>query len=189
MSAARRGQEFAQRAALYRQWDRALCNSTRFYAAAALINAAFAELLATPARYLLSAPTLEFLGSLSQALLSFNATLAGSLARGQVRGLQVDASIVSMEQGIVQRHLAELNRRERRVHTRLIFEANGLLSMVHALTSASAFLPNTILLGRVLRQLQSSRGRLVNFADCSDREAIGNALIVSARQDAGEAIL
>jgi len=174
---ARRGQEFAQRAALYRQWDRALCNSTRFYAAAALINAAFAESLSTPVGYLLSARSFEFFASVSRALLSFNVTLAGSLARGQVRGFKADASIVSMEQGIVQGHLAELQRRERRTYARLVFEANRLLSMVQALTWVPALLPNTSTLATVLRQLHSARGRLVNFADCSDREAIGNALI------------
>jgi hypothetical protein len=176
------GREFTQRALLYRHWDRALCESTRFYAAAALINSAFAEILSTPAALLVSARTIEFFCMVSRALLASNAALAASLVRGNARGLPLDASIVHREQRIVEHHLAELHRRECRAHACLVREANGLLSLVQALAQLSTAFPNTTVLGTVLRQLRVSRGKLVNFADRGDREAVGNALIVSARR-------
>ena len=178
------GLEFAQRAALYRQWDRALCESTRFYEAAALINAVFAESLSTPLGWLLSGGTVEFFGSLSRALLAFNATLAATLVQSNAAGGQLDASMVHAEQGIVQRQLAELHRREHRAYARLVREANGLLVLVQTLALVSVDFPNTTVLGTVLRQLQGARGRRVDFANCSDREAVGNALIVAARRNA-----
>jgi hypothetical protein len=157
------GREFAQRAALYREWDRALAGSTRFYAAAALINAAFAESVETPARLLLSARTLEFFASVSRALLVFNVALAQSVPRSQLQGLQLDASIVRREQAVVGLHLAELHRLERRAHARLVREANGLLAVVQSLTGVSSAFPNTTMLGAALRQLHSARGRLVRL--------------------------
>lgn len=138
--------EFAQRAVLYRQWDRALCESTRFYEAAALINAVFAESLTAPVGWLLSGRTVDFF--------------------------------------IVQRHLAELHRRERRAYVRLVREANGWLALVQTSARLSAAFPNTTVLGAVLRQLHGVRGTWITFASWSDREAVGNALIVAARRTA-----
>lgn len=170
--------EFAQRAALYRQWDRTLCGSTRFYAAAALINEAFAEGLSTPARLLLSRSTVHFFGTLRRVLQAFNVSLAASVARGSWLSLQ-DRSLVPLEQAIVQRHLASLYLAEAHSYARLIGETNRLLHFVRTLVRFSAPHSSVATLGRVLRQLHGSRGKTVNFAQRSDREAIGNALILS----------
>jgi hypothetical protein len=177
------GREFAQRAALYRQWDGALCTSTRFYAAAALINQAFAEALSTPARLLLSQPTLHFFGTLSRALQAVNAGLAAAFVRGSIWSLR-DSSLVRLEQAIVQQHLTRLRLAEARSYERLVDEANRWLYFLQMLAPLSAPDTSVSALGNVLRQLHDSRGGRIDFARRRDREAIGNALVVSAHSNA-----
>jgi hypothetical protein len=178
--------DFAQRAALYSQWDHALSGSTRFYAAAALINEVFAECLSGPARVLLSAPTVEFFITVSRALQGFNVNWAFSVGRGGRQGVQqgaqLDTWLVHVEQVIVERCLRQLYRAERRAYGRVIREANAGLRLAQALAGFPAPYPSFTTLGNVLRQLHRGRGQSIDFAQRSDREAVGNALIVSARR-------
>jgi hypothetical protein len=177
--------DFAQRAALYWQWDQALCGSTRFYAAAALINEVFAECLSGPARVLLSAPTLEFFLTVSRTLQRFNTNWAVSVGRseqGVREGAQLDTWLVQLEQVLVERCLRQLYCAERRAYGRVIREANAWLRLAQALAGFPAPYPSFTILGSVLRQLHRGRGQSIDFAQRSDREAVGNALIVSARR-------
>jgi hypothetical protein len=134
--------EFGARAALYRRWDRALYGSTRFYAAAALINEVFAECLSGPTCLLLSTRTLDLFGATSRALLRFNASWAVAVARGGVHGLkgfQLDARLVQVEQMIVQRHLCELRREDRPAYHHVVREANRLPRLCRCWLAAIPF--------------------------------------------------
>jgi hypothetical protein len=82
---------------------------------------------------------------------------------------------------IVQRYLARLHFADHCAYCCLIHEINGWLRLVLALARFSTPFPSITMLGDVLGRLRSSRGSNVDFARCSDREAIGNAFIVSAR--------
>lgn len=181
--------EFGARAALYRRWDRALSRSTRFYAAAALINEVFAECLSGPACVLFSTRALDFFGATSRALLRFNAPWAIAVARGGIRhGLkdaQLDARLVHVEQMIVQRHLCELHREDRIAYHHVVREANRWLYLSQAFAGIARPYPSFSALGEVLRPIQRIRGQAIDFARRSDREAIGYALIASARRQAG----
>ncbi|HEY6458124.1 MAG TPA: hypothetical protein VIY90_22840 [Steroidobacteraceae bacterium] len=146
-----------------------------------MINEAFAEGLSMPSSMLLSRPTVHFFGTLSRVLQAFNVSLAASVARGSLLCLQ-DSSLVRLEQAVVQRHLASLYLAEGSAYIRLIDEANRGLHFVGTLARLSASHTSVATLGKVLRQLQGNGGKAINFARRTDREAIGNALIVSVTE-------
>jgi hypothetical protein len=171
---------FAARVALYGDWDRRMRARTRFFAAAALINAALLELCS---HHLLLgtayASGIDFLARLGGYLQAFNIAIANGIERGRWDGVCPDRSLVTLEQAAAEKVLKQFSRYDERAHRRVIRQIDRLLYCLgHARSSGLVGCsPSVALLRQGVRIARSRAGSGVSFAAMRDRVAIGEALI------------
>jgi hypothetical protein len=169
---------FTARVELYREWDRAFHSRTRFFAAAALVNAALAELWPRCALTRLAYGSgLNFLAELGAHLQTFNAVLLRRVHEGPWKAPDLDTALVSLEQLAVERKLARLEQVDPRLHGRVTRQLDRFLYCLTRQIGMSGYGPCTVLLSRGLREIQLDSPRTLRFASLSDRVAVGTTLI------------
>jgi hypothetical protein len=171
--------EFSRRSALYARCDARLRHHTRFFAAAATINAALAkhfEFL-----FAVRAPrSLSFLSEVGAALEVDNLHYARQIGL-RAPGSALDEALVCAEQRRLQDYV-RAHQQQRSQKWRVIRgELNGLLNIRYAGSFPSRWWEGG---GRLLRVLHDVRGQLrsdLDFADESHRIRIGLGLIEQIR--------
>jgi hypothetical protein len=171
--------EFARRAALYTRCDARLSDYTRFYAAAATVNAVFAKHFEVmPA---VRAPrSFNFLSEVGGALENDNLLYARQISL-QPPGGTFDYALVRAEQGRLQEYVRAHQKQCPQEWEAIRSELNGLLNRY-----AASFLSRWCD-GRLFRVLREVRRRVrmeLDFADESHRVRIGLELIEQIRRDA-----
>jgi hypothetical protein len=166
---------FAARVELYSAWDRKLHSQTRFFAAAALINAALAELWPRcPLVRFAYGSGLTFLADLGEYLQAFNVNILHRIESGRWRAADWDTDLVRLEQAAVERRLAQSDSRMRASVTR------QLDRFIHCLARRVGGLrygPATTVLSGALHEIQLASARALRFASLSDRVTVGTTLI------------
>ena len=179
-------QAFAARVELYLAWDRRLRSRTRFFGAAALVNAALAELWprCAPLRFVYG-HGLSFLAGLGGHLQAVNLAVLGRIERGEWCAADWDASLVKLEQLAVENLLARLEKLDRRRHARIIGQMDRFLDCLARGVGRKTYGPFTAVLSRGLRELQLASPRELRFGWLPDRVAVGATLIRLIRADSG----
>jgi hypothetical protein len=169
---------FAARVELYSEWDRKLHTRTRFFGAAALINAALAELWprCALARFAYG-PGLNFLAGLGQHLQTFNVTVLRRIELGRWCAADWDTALVRLEQGAVERLLARLEQADRRIHANVTRQLDRFLYCLARRMGGSSYGPCTAVLSDGLREIQDASARALRFTSLSDRVIVGTTLI------------
>jgi hypothetical protein len=178
-----RSADFKRRSALYTRLDARLGNQTRFFAAAALINAAFAQLFQvwpafSPAR------SLDFLNEAGAALEGYNRASAREIDRREINRVMagpLDHALVHAEQRRLQRHVRAQQARCPRQWASIRGELNGLLNDRYAASFFSRWCEAGRGLSQVLREIRGASHRELDFADESHRVLIGLKLIGHVR--------
>lgn len=137
------------------------------------------------AQLAVSGSTRRFMGALSGQLETLNVSTAKAIQAGTIGGGSLDARLVNMEQTEVQRALDGLQSPDPSAYDALIKEVNGLLNADGAMRSAGGAYPSDGAYQKVLDGVRSDLARDIDFANQSDREAIGNALIDEVRSSGG----
>jgi hypothetical protein len=174
---------FAARAALYEDWDRRVFTRTRFFAAAAVTNAALVELCSRHVlARLLCAAGLDFLARLGGQLQSFNVAIAERIEHGRWHACP-DEALVMLEQAVVEKLLGDFASADERAHGSIIRQLDRLLYCLgHARRyGLSSCGPNTGMLSCGVRIARSGPGQCLSFASMRDRVAIGRALVCLLR--------
>lgn len=122
---------------------------------------------------------------LSSRLEEVNATIAAKVSSGELRGPNLDAQIVNIEQTAVQRALDSLQKIDSALNTKMVGEINSLLNPRGGASLGSRVLATDRAYGRILGGVRKDLGRDIDFARQSDREAIGNAVIDHIRRTGG----
>jgi RHS repeat-associated protein len=177
------GSPYCARASKYRGYDRALRGQTRFFSAAART----VEFLANTdypvaGRMFTSSTTRSLLNTISSGLERANGNVALRVAKGQLAGPNLDARLVHYEQSIVQAGLNSFAQSNPEGYANSIAEINGLLNSGGSTRAAASQFPSDRSYMRVLDGVRGNLGRDIDFANQSDREAIGNALTQDARR-------
>jgi len=169
---------FAARVELYSAWDRKLHLQTRFFGAAALVNAALAELWprCTLARFAYR-PALTFLASLGDRLQVFNTAMLRRIELGDWSNADWDTALVRLEQAAVEGILARLQRIDRQAHSNVTRQLDRFLYCLGRRIGGSTYGPCTAVLSFGLREIQLASPRALRFASLSDRVNVGTTLI------------
>jgi hypothetical protein len=169
---------FAARVELYSEWDRKLHSRTRFFGAAALVNAALAELWprCALARFG-SGAGLGFLASLGEYLQAFNVAMLHRIEAGRWCATDWDAALVRLEQAAVERQLALLEQSDSRLHANVTRQLDRFLYCLARRIGGSSYGPSTSVLSGGLREIQFASARALSFASLSDRVTVGTTLI------------
>jgi hypothetical protein len=176
--------EFRRRAWVYSHWDVRLSRQTRFFAAAAVTNAALAELFAWGrARLLLSNVAASFLSEVGLVLEQQNLRLARQMAGQPPAAPDLDRSIIRWEQNAVEVMLCRLRCFNAATHQHVIMQINRLLQPVRTGCPARWFFPHAVQYAQVLRSACSELGRPTDFSIQTDRELIGLILIARLSSD------
>jgi hypothetical protein len=170
--------EFERRSALYSRLDWQLCEHTRFFAAAALINTALAMLFdlwsaIRPAR------SFHFLNEVGAALETDNLRYAREINR-HTRGDTLDYALVCAEQARLQRFVRAHQAQYPRQWESIRAELNGLLNDRYASAFFSPWVKVSGRLYRALHEVREGVGTL-DFATESHRILIGLRLIEHIR--------
>lgn len=174
-------EQFARRADTYQCLDQCLGAHTRFFAAAALTNRVLAELCAHRARWLwISCDSMLALVELGAILETSNLHSAKDIGGAKQSSAALDASLIEMEQAIVQSVLLRWARGGGWRYRNFISELDRIL------LAAATRLPirSSISVRRyaqVLRLLTTRSGRKLSFGSQRDRISIGHALVEQAR--------
>jgi hypothetical protein len=169
---------FAARVEMYREWDSNLRSRTRFFAAAALVNAALAELWPRCALTRLAyGPGLNFLAELGAHLQTFNAALLQRVHEKPWQAADWDTVLVSLEQLAVERRLARLEQVDQRLHATVTRQLDRFLYCLSRQIGMAGYGPCTALLSGGLREIRIGSPRTLKFASLSDRVAVGTTLI------------
>jgi hypothetical protein len=172
---------FARRAALYTRYDERLGAYTRFFGAAAAINAVLARLFTVfPA--IRSASSLDFLDEVGATLETDNLTFAREITR-RAPGRALDRALVCAEQAQLQCyiHAQQVRGPQRWESTRS--ELNGLLNDQYAASLFCRWCERSGRLSRVLRDVRGCLGMELDFAEESHRICIGLKLIEYIRRE------
>jgi hypothetical protein len=173
---------FARRAALYTHCDSRLRDHTRFFAAAATINAVLArhfEIL--PA---VRAPrSFNFLSEVGAALEIDNLFYARQISLRPPADT-LDAALVRAEQGRLQEYVRAHQEQRPQKWQAIRSELNTLLNNRYAASFFSRWCEGSGRLFRVLRKVQEKVRAELDFADESHRISIGLELIEHIRCDA-----
>jgi hypothetical protein len=172
---------FARRAALYTRYDVQLREYTRFFAAAATINAVLARLFSVfPA--IRSPRSLCFLNEVGAALETENLVYASEVSR-RPPGSALDQALVYAEQAQLQRcvYAQQVQRPQHWKSTRN--ELNGLLNGRYAASLFCQWCERSGRLSRVLREARGHLGMELDFATESHRICIGLKLIEYIRRE------
>jgi hypothetical protein len=174
--------EFARRSVLYTRCDAKLRDHTRFFAAAALVNAVLARHFGVlPA---IRAPrSLTFLSDVGTALEIDNLIYAQRISRG-APGATLDHALVRAEQGRLQRYVRAHQRQCPQEWESIRSELNGLLNDRYAGSFLSRWCKGSGGLSRVLRQVRGQVCMELDFADETHRIRIGLGLIDQIRREA-----
>ena len=174
-------QEFRLRIQLYSAWDRQLASRTRFFGAAAAINAALTD-LCTPgtARLFLSRATMDFLSMTGRHLESRNVALAARIANNEIQAEDLDDLMVITEQHIVERALQVVRVTDASRFSTLVTQLNVLLQATGRFFGG--YDPcNRYSYASSLRALCTELHRPLDFARLDDRVRIGHQLISHLR--------
>jgi hypothetical protein len=166
------------RARRYQARDRALASFTRFFAAAALINAALGECLRIyPMTRLISMGSADLLLDISRGLEQFNASLAQTAAESNIRGRDLDMAFVRCEQRWVQRRLAARGTQDAQNLELNCRQLDGLLELLLRWPQWLCAPGSAALLARATQIARRSQDRPLQFSRQEDREQIGYGLI------------
>lgn len=170
--------EFATRVRLYSHWDSRLWGKTRFFGAAAVTNAALVELcsLQCSGQWIGNA-AVELLSAAGRRLERLNIETAGHIERGILCNRDLDTSLITLEQTVLEHMLQQQAGRSPRRHGQAIQQINRLLFCVEQWMWPSERWPSGSLYRSVLRRARSELGRRPDFAVFPDRVGIGHALI------------
>jgi hypothetical protein len=173
--------DFERRSALYSRLDWQLCDHTRFFAAAALINTVFAMLFDVwsairPAR------SFHFLTEVGAALETDNLRFAREIAR-HAPGDSLDYALVCAEQARLQRYVRAHQAQHPRQWEAIRTELNGLLNDRYVTAFFSRWGKGSGRLYRALHEVRESLGTRLDFATESHRIRIGLRLIEHIRRD------
>jgi hypothetical protein len=172
--------EFARRAALYTRCDARLCDYTRFYAAAAMINVVFAKRFAVMP-VVRSARSFNFLSEVGSALENDNLLYARQISL-RPPGRAFDYALVRAEQDRVQEYVRSHQEQWPQKWEGIRSELNGLLNR-YAVSFLSRWCDGAGRLFRVLREVREQISMELDFADESHRIRIGLGLIEHIRRD------
>ena len=185
---------FCTRADTYKTFDDRVYGRTRFFAAASAATQELAD-VAVPGfgSAGTSASTRAFLESTGENLLKTNQQAIAQVESGAITGsgAELDAKLVNIEQSAVQQSLSTFQSNDPAAYGAAISQLNGLLNgnstmAANALGAVGGALLSTDgAYGQVLTGVRQSLGHDINFANQSDREAIGNALVQHVRQTGG----
>jgi hypothetical protein len=182
----RRSAEFGRRSALYGRLDAQLRDCTRFFAAAALINAVLARLFELlPLSH--GRQSFHFLSEVGAALEVDNLDLARRLPQHRVGG-GWDRTLVCAEQGQLQQFVLAHQRARPEQWRAVRRELNGLLNERHAAAFFPAWCDGSGRILRVLREVRDQLGTKLDFAAQSHRIHIGLALIDCIRREAAASV-
>jgi hypothetical protein len=173
--------EFARRAALYTRCDEQLSDHTRFFAAAATINAVLARhfdvLPAIRARR-----SFTFLSEVGAALELDNLLYARQISLRPPAG-NFDAALVGAEQGRLQEYVRAHQAERPQKWQAIRSELNALLNGRYAASLLSRWCNASGRLFRVLRKVREQVQKELDFAEESHRIRIGLELIEHIRLD------
>lgn len=177
-----RGHEFARRNMLYTRLDQCLYVTTRFFAAAALVNEVFAQLFRrVPIG--VSQQSFAFLSELASSLEPVNLHYARRIRDGDLCGPRLDRALVCLEQQHVQRWGQRWAARSPLGWRAVRHELNALLNAYHPMTLLAPCLPCGRQLLSVLTAARQDLGVDVDFANDSHRIRIGYALVQYLHKD------
>jgi hypothetical protein len=176
-----RATEFDRRSALYTRLDGQLYAHTRFFAAAALVNAVLAR------RFKMlfairSSPGFDFLNDVGAALESDNLAHAGEITR-YTPGAHADHALVRAEQARLQSHVLARQVQQPRHWESVRRELNGLLNQRHAISLFSRWCAAGAQVSQVLQTVRGHLGKTLDFAIEAHRVCIGLALIEHIRRE------
>jgi hypothetical protein len=174
--------EFARRSALYSRCDERLCEHTRFFAAAAMINAVLAKNFEVlPA---VRVPhSFNFLSEVGAALEIDNLTYARQISSPPLRDT-VDYTLVRAEQGRLQEFVRAHQEKRPQEWEAIRSELNGLLNHRYAASVFSRWCEGSDSLFSALREVRRQLCRELDFAEESHRIRIGLELIEQIRREA-----
>jgi hypothetical protein len=174
-----RSAEFERRSALYDRLDRQLCDRTRFFAAAALINAELARLFEVlPA--ISSRRSFDFLSEAGAALEIENVSFARGIG-GKTLDVSLDHALVCAEQARLQRYVETHQVQYPRRWEFIRGELNALLNDWYASLISRWCNGGGIL--RALREVRGNLGMRLDFATESHRIRIGLKVIEHIRRE------
>jgi hypothetical protein len=173
--------EFARRSALYTRCDARLCAHTRFFAAAATVNAALAKHFnILPA---VRAPrSFNFLSDVGAALEVDNLVYARQIGN-RALSATLDYALVRAEQKRLQEYIYAHQRRAPHEWEAIHRELNGLLNDRYATPFLARWCEGADRLFRVLREVRRHVRAKLDFADESHRIHIGLHLIDLIRRE------
>ena len=168
--------EFASRARRYAQLDQRLASQTRFFAAAAVTNAALAQLCAHRLRPVcVSDSTLAFLSSTGCFLESRNLRWAERIQRSNPAA-HVDRRLVVMEQLLLERVLLGARMAYAEQYDGFVQQVDRMLGWLTRGVPLPRS-PSLCAFTEVLQSVAGDIGRPASFAICDDRIRIGYSLI------------
>jgi hypothetical protein len=179
--AAHQSAEFARRSALYARCDARVCDHTRFFAAAATINAVLAthfEVL--PA--VRASCSFNFLSEVGAALEIDNLVYARQISLRELGG-SFDDALVRAEQGRLQEYVRAHPEQCPQKWQAVRSELNGLLNDRYAASFLSRWCEGSGRFFRVLQKVRAQVSMELDFADKSHRIRIGLELIEHIRRD------
>lgn len=178
---------FCDRAAEYRRFDAnpAINSRTRFFGAAAAVSNSLGDVDAWKVivRPLgISSQTGSILEGIGRTLQAFNEGESHLVATGALgSGPALDSQLVHNEQGVVQGVLDNLQKSDLAGYSKAIGEINGSLNGL-ATRALEQIAPSDRAYAGILAGVRKDLGRDINFANRSDREAIGNAQVQALRK-------
>jgi RHS repeat-associated protein len=178
---------FCDRAAEYRRFDAnpAINSRTRFFGAAAIVSNSLGDVGAwrVIVRPLgVSSQTGSILEGIGRTLQAFNEGESHLVATGALgSGPALDSQLVHNEQGVVQGVLNGLQTSDLAGYNKAIGEINGSLNGL-ATRALEEIAPSDRAYAGILAGVRKDLGRDINFANQSDREAIGNAQVQALRK-------
>jgi hypothetical protein len=177
-----RSAEFERRSALYARLDGELYGHTRFFAAAALVNAVLAKWfeLMPMVRF---PHSIDFLDKAGAALETDNLAFARQIRR-HIPGSPLDHALVCAEQARLQRFVLAHQARQPQRWESVRGEINELLNERYAAAFFFRWCTDGGRFTRVLREVREHIGMELNFATESHRIRIGVSLIEHIRREA-----
>ena len=170
--------QFERRSALYARLDAQLCDRTRFFAAAALVNTVFARLSGSWSA-VHGRCSFDFLDEVGAALETYNLGCARSITLGPPGG-DLDRALVCAEQRQLQHHLRVHRAQYPRQWEFIRRQLNGLLNHRYAGCLSRWCYPGEDM-ARVLRKVRCHVGRELDFATEAHRVRIGLMLVEQIR--------
>jgi hypothetical protein len=178
-SRGKRAAAFERRSALYARFDAHLCDHTRFFAAAALVNAALARLFGVwPA--IRSTRSFNFLNEVGASLEIANLAFAREISRRPIGG-PLDDALVRAEQGRLQRYVSARQARHPQQWESIRRELNRLLNDRCAASFFSRWCEASGRFSEVLRAVRGPSRLELDFANESHRILIGLKLVEHVR--------